>query len=74
MVGIFDSQTEIAEAKIFFGSTEDNKKEQQERKSPFDGSVVSTAPLCNALKLQLTWQEKHLCLSVSCGLKMWQKH
>ena len=48
MFGIFDSKTEIAEAKIFFGSTEDNKEEQQERKSPFDGSVVSTAPLCNA--------------------------
>ncbi|WP_415406542.1 aldehyde dehydrogenase family protein [Sulfurovum sp. CS9] len=48
MVGIFDSKTEIAEAKIFFGSTEDNKEEQQERKSPFDGSIVSTAPLCDA--------------------------
>ncbi len=48
MFGIFDSKTEIAEAKIFYGSTEDTKEEQQERKSPFDGSVVSTAPLCDA--------------------------
>ena len=48
MFGIFDSTTEVAEAKIFFGSTEDNKNEQQERKSPFDGSVVSTAPMCDA--------------------------
>ncbi len=48
MFGIFDSKTEVAEAKIFFGSTEDNKEEQQERKSPFDGSVVSTAPVCDA--------------------------
>jgi len=48
MFGIFDSKTEVAEAKIFFGSTEENKEEQQERKSPFDGSVVSTAPMCDA--------------------------
>jgi len=38
----------IAQAKIFFGSTEENKTAQQERQSPFDGSVVSTAPLCDA--------------------------
>ncbi len=38
----------IAQAKIFFGSTEENKEAQQERKSPFDGAVVSTAPVCDA--------------------------
>ena len=38
----------IAQAKIFFGSTEENKDAQQERKSPFDGVVVSTAPVCDA--------------------------
>ena len=38
----------IAQAKIFFGSTEENKDAQQERKSPFDGAVVSTAPVCDA--------------------------
>ena len=37
----------IAQAKIFFGSTEENKEVQQERKSPFDGAVVSTAPVCD---------------------------
>jgi len=37
----------IAQAKIFFGSTEENKDAQLERKSPFDGSVVSTAPVCD---------------------------
>jgi len=37
----------IAQAKIFFGSTEENKEAQQERKSPFDGAVVSTAPVCD---------------------------
>ena len=39
--------SEVAEAKIFFGSTEETKKEQQERMSPFDGTVVSTAPVCD---------------------------
>ena len=38
----------IAQAKIFFGSTEENKDVQQERKSPFDGAVASTAPVCDA--------------------------
>ena len=38
----------LAQAKIFFGSTQENKTEQQERKSPFDGAVVSTAPICDA--------------------------
>jgi len=39
---------EVAEAKVFFGSTEETKEVQQERKSPFDGAVVSSAPVCNA--------------------------
>ena len=47
MFGIFDSKDEVAEAKIFFGSTEESKAQKQERKSPFDGTVVSTAPLCS---------------------------
>ena len=37
----------IAQAKIFFGSSEENKTQQQERKSPFDGTVVSVAPVCD---------------------------
>jgi len=40
--------SKIAQAKIFFGSSEENKTKQQERKSPYDNLVVSTAPLCNA--------------------------
>ncbi len=48
MFGIFDSKTQLAEAKIFFGSSEENREKQQERKSPFDGSVVSSAPMCDA--------------------------
>jgi len=38
----------IAQAKIFFGSTQEDKTNQQERISPFDGAVVSCAPVCNA--------------------------
>jgi len=38
----------IAQAYIFFGSTQENKKEQQRRQSPFDGLTVSTAPVCDA--------------------------
>ena len=38
----------IAQAKIFFGSSEETKTKQAERKSPFDGEVVSTAPMCDA--------------------------
>ncbi|MCF6245380.1 MAG: aldehyde dehydrogenase family protein [Sulfurovum sp.] len=38
----------IPQAKIFFGSKEENKTVQKERRSPFDNAVVSTAPLCTA--------------------------
>jgi len=48
MFGIFDSKDDMPEAKIFFGSTEATKEEMSERKSPYDGSVVSVAPVCNA--------------------------
>ena len=37
----------IAQAKIFFGLLEENKSKQQERLSPFDSSVVSSAPVCD---------------------------
>ena len=40
--------SKVAQAKIFFGSTEENKERQEERKSPFDGTVVSSAPVCDA--------------------------
>ncbi len=48
MFKIFDNTSDIAEAKIFFGSSEETKEKIQERKSPFDNAVVSTAPVCNA--------------------------
>ena len=34
-------------AKIFFGSVEASKKNLSERKSPYSGDVVSTAPICD---------------------------
>jgi acyl-CoA reductase-like NAD-dependent aldehyde dehydrogenase len=40
--------SKVAQAKIFFGSKEENKETQQTRKSPFDGTVVSSAPVCDA--------------------------
>jgi len=47
MFGIFDNTSEIAAAKIFFGSTEETKEALREQLSPFDGTVVSTSPICN---------------------------
>jgi len=38
----------IAEAKILFGSTEATGTERSQRRSPYDGQVVSTAPICDA--------------------------
>ena len=35
-------------AKIFFGSTSATKESLSERKSPYNGEVVSTAPICDA--------------------------
>ncbi|WP_457743842.1 aldehyde dehydrogenase family protein [Sulfurimonas sp.] len=36
------------QAKIFFGSTSESREDVNERKSPFSGDVVSSAPLCKA--------------------------
>ncbi len=48
MFGIFDNDAQVAEAKIFFGSKEESREKVQERKSPYDGEVVSTVPICDA--------------------------
>ncbi len=37
----------MIDAKIFFGSLEATKEERSERKSPYNGNVVSTAPVCD---------------------------
>jgi len=36
------------EAKIFFGSSEESREKVLKRESPYDGKVVSTAPVCDA--------------------------
>ncbi|MDD3499629.1 MAG: aldehyde dehydrogenase family protein [Sulfurovum sp.] len=48
MFGLFERKEKAAEAKIFFGSTEATKEQLEERRSPFDNSVVSMAPRCDA--------------------------
>ena len=48
MFGLFERKEKAAEAKIFFGSTEATKERLEERRSPFDKSVVSKAPQCDA--------------------------
>jgi len=48
MFGLFERKEKVAEAKIFFGSTEATKERLEERRSPFDKSVVSKAPQCDA--------------------------
>ena len=49
MFGIFDSKEDEKEAKILFGSTEETTEKRSERKSPYDGKVVSLAPVCHAI-------------------------
>ena len=64
MFGLFENKEEDRSVKVFFGSTEEIKAETRERKSPFDGKVVSIAPLCDAedakraLKIADTAKEK----------------
>ncbi len=48
MFGIFDSDADVAEAKVLLGSTEVSREQVQERKSPYDGRIVSKAPVCSA--------------------------
>lgn len=48
----------VEQAKILFGSKEESREIQQERRSPFDGSVVSTAPLC-------TVEDTHRALKIA---------
>ena len=48
MFGIFQSNNHLNNAKIFMGSSEETKEVLIERKSPYSGEVVSTAPLCSA--------------------------
>ena len=38
----------MGEAKIFMGSNEETRESMSERKSPYNGEVVSFAPMCTA--------------------------
>jgi len=46
MFNIFGNSENDREAKILFGSTEESREEMVERKSPYDGKVVSRVPVC----------------------------
>ncbi|MEA3455230.1 MAG: aldehyde dehydrogenase family protein [Campylobacterota bacterium] len=48
MFGLFENKEENKAVKVFFGSSEESREATAERKSPFDGSVVSVVPLCDA--------------------------
>ncbi len=47
MFGLFGSKTDKS-VKVFFGSTQEGKQETRERKSPYDGKVVTIVPVCDA--------------------------
>ncbi len=47
MFGIFQSNNQINNAKIFMGSSEETREVLTERKNPYSGEVVSSAPLCS---------------------------
>ncbi|MFT7824740.1 MAG: aldehyde dehydrogenase family protein [Sulfurimonas sp.] len=47
MFGLFDNAN-IPEAKILFGSSEEMKTQIEERKSPFNGEVISISSVCDA--------------------------
>lgn len=42
------SRLQVEKAYIFFGSQVQTKEQTSQRKSPFDGSIVSSAPVCDA--------------------------
>jgi len=47
MLGIFDAKEDYKEAKILFGSTAETKEAKSERKSPYNGKIVSTYSICH---------------------------
>jgi len=47
------------EAKIFFGSTEATKENKNERRSPYNGEVVSVSPVCDAADAHKALQIAH---------------
>jgi len=49
MFGIFENSSQINDAKLFMGSSEETRDSLSERKSPYTNEVVSRAPICTAL-------------------------
>ncbi len=47
MFGIFESNSSIIDAKVFMGSLEESREKIEERRSPYNGEVVSRYPVCN---------------------------
>lgn len=47
MFGLFSNKEEDRNIKIFFGSTEEEREETREHRSPFDDEVVSIVPVCS---------------------------
>jgi len=48
LFNLFGGEEEDREAKILFGSSEESRENLIERKNPYDGKVVSRAPVCSA--------------------------
>ncbi len=48
LFNLFGGEEEDREARILFGSTEERRETLVERKNPYDGKVVSKAPVCSA--------------------------
>jgi len=48
MFGIFAKKKVSNEVKVFFGSTQESKSNNQEHRSPYSGEVVSIVPICDA--------------------------
>lgn len=47
MFGIFTKKKVSGEVKVFFGSTQESKSNNQEHRSPYSGEVVSIMPVCD---------------------------
>jgi len=47
MFGIFESSHDMNDAKVFMGSNEESREFYSERKSPYNGEIVSKAPICS---------------------------
>jgi acyl-CoA reductase-like NAD-dependent aldehyde dehydrogenase len=63
----------VKQAEILFGSHAVNREEQVVRKSPFDGTVVSQAPLCNADDAQKALEIAHVTTQSAAATPLSQR-